>query len=312
MKLSIVVPLYNEEEGIRVFHEGLIKVLSSLKNINFSIIYVLDAPTDNTLGVISNIIDNDKSAQALLLAKRYGHQPSLMAGIEYSLNSDCIIMMDGDLQHPPELIESMIDSFKEGFDVVYTIRESTLGSSYFKSLTSKAFYRVLNFLSDSEISPNTPDFRLISNRVANYLVINVRDKNLYLRGIIANLGYKQKALLFKANERFAGRSCYSLKSSFSLAISAVLLTGKKLLYLIIYCGVAVSTVAFLFGVYMIYNYFIDREVPHGWSTTAVLISFLGGAQILMMGVIGIYISRLMDEIACKPSYLIEKIIRKSE
>ena len=307
MKLSVVIPIYNEESVISTFHASLIKNISTL-NITYKVLYVLDAPTDNSVNVLENIIHKDKSTEAIVLARRVGHQLSLLAGIEYALDADCILMMDGDMQHPPELIGEFLKEYNNGFEIVYTIRNNVNKNYIYKVLT-KVYYGLFSFFSESLSDINTPDFRLISNRVAKFVVQHSKERGLYLRGIIHSLGFKQKMIRFTAPERMIGTSKYTFKTSLKLAATGFVYAGFKPLIFMQYIGFSISFVSLILGLFFFINYFFDFTAPKGWHTIVIMLFLFGGLQILMLGIIGFYVRILIDDVRHNPKFLIDRVIK---
>lgn len=204
LKVSIVTPVFNEESVIEPFHQRTSSVLKTLHDADAVIVYVVDKSTDNTLNILKRIAALDDFTRVIALSSRFGHQMSLLAGIENSLDSDAIIMMDSDLQHPPELIPSLLSHFKEGYDVVFTIRIDTEGIGVLRKTIGNIFYSLLNKISEIPINPNAADFRLISKRVANVLSTDFSERNLFLRGVFTWIGFSQTAVTYKAQKRGGG------------------------------------------------------------------------------------------------------------
>ncbi|MEW6342882.1 MAG: glycosyltransferase family 2 protein [Pseudomonadota bacterium] len=312
LKISVVTPVFNEEEVIGHFHDRTRAVLDSLPNIEATIVFVLDRCTDNSLAVLREIVRRDSKSKLIALSSRFGHQMSLLAGIEKSLDADAIIMMDSDLQHPPELIPRMLSVYQRGFDVVYTTRQENGGAGLIREAVGKTFYKLLSKISNVPITANAADFRLISKRVASVLVNGFGEQNLFLRGIIPWMGFNQVGIEYIAEPRFAGKSKYSLSRMIRLAADGILSFSTKPLQIGIFVGVGFACLAFLFSIYAIVSYFIDRSIPSGWTTIAVLLLLFSGVQLIVIGVLGSYIGGIYQEVKRRPRYIIEEEIYHDE
>lgn len=312
LKISVVTPVFNEEEVIGHFHDRTRAVLDSLPNIEATIVFVLDRCTDNSLAVLREIVRRDSKSKLIALSSRFGHQMSLLAGIEKSLDADAIIMMDSDLQHPPELIPRMLSVYQRGFDVVYTTRQENEGAGLIREAVGKTFYKLLSKISNVPITANAADFRLISKRVASVLVNGFGEQNLFLRGIIPWMGFNQVGIEYIAEPRFAGKSKYSLSRMIRLAADGILSFSTKPLQIGIFVGVGFACLAFLFSIYAIVSYFIDRSIPSGWTTIAVLLLLFSGVQLIVIGVLGSYIGGIYQEVKRRPRYIIEEEIHHDQ
>ena len=308
IKLTVVVPVYNEEAVIQQFHTRTSGVLDALDGVESEIVYVVDRCTDNTLGVLRDIAKGDHRATILALSSRFGHQMSLLAGIEHARNSDCIIMMDSDLQHPPELIPQLLEPFRAGIDVVYTVRRDTEDVSIIRKVLGNLFYRFLGLISHVQINANAADFRLISSRVANSLSNDFQERNMFLRGLFSWMGFKQASIEYSAKRRFAGVSKYSSSRMLKLAMAGVLSFSTRPLHLGIFVGVGFAALAFLYMLVSVVIYFVDRSIPSGWTTLVTLLLLFSGVQLIVMGIIGAYIGGIYEEVKARPRYIIEEVI----
>lgn len=308
MKLAIVAPVYNEELGIQNFHKQLTEVLSKIKNTEIRIIYAVDKGEDNSLEILREIAAADAKVTVLGMSRRYGHQASLLAGIEEGQTSDATIMMDCDLQHPPILIPTLMEKFKEGFDIVYTIRQKTEGISVARKFAGNSFYCFLNMLSDIPIQANSADFRLISKRVATTLIHDFPERNLFLRGLFSWMGFPSTFVEYKALERNIGHSKYSFKRILKFATSGIISFSSKPLYMGIVLGSLVSAIAILYLFIILINFFFDSTLPSGWTSLIILILFFNGIQFIIIGIIGTYIGELYNEVKGRPRYIIEERI----
>jgi polyisoprenyl-phosphate glycosyltransferase len=306
IKLSVIAPVFNEEQGIAHFHARTRRVLDSLNEVDSTILYVVDRCTDNTINILRDLIACDGKAEMILMSSRFGHQMSLLAGIENSLDADALVMMDSDLQHPPELIPELLDNFKKGFDVVYTIRGDTADVGLIRKFVGNIFYRTLGAITQVPINANSADFRLISKRVAKTLSMGFRERNMFLRGLFSWIGFPQIGVEYTAEKRFAGYSKYSLSRMMHLAMAGILSFSTKPLQLGIFVGVGFSCLSFLLIVAAIIRYFVIQSLPNGWTTLVVLLLLFSGIQLIVLGIIGAYIGGIYDEVKGRPRYIIEE------
>lgn len=308
LKLVVVTPVFNEEEVIGHFHERTRGVLNSLEDVDATILFVVDRCTDNTLNVLRGLVADDPHAKVIALSSRFGHQMSLLAGIENSLDAEAIVMMDSDLQHPPELIPELLANFRKGFDVVYTIRRDTEDVGFVRKTVGHLFYRMLEKLSQVPINANAADFRLISSRVAKILVNGFKERNMFLRGLFSWIGFQQTGVEYVAERRFAGQSKYSFSRMLQLGISGILSFSTKPLQMGIFVGIGFAALAFIFMVINVINFFIVRTIPSGWTTLVVLLLLFSGIQLIVLGIMGAYIGGIYEEVKGRPRYIIEEEI----
>ncbi|WP_449123545.1 glycosyltransferase family 2 protein [Pseudomonas sp. MPG01] len=311
-KLTIVAPVFNEEAVIAQFHLRVSATLSTLQDVDSQIIYVVDKCTDNTLEVLRCIAKDDSRVKVLAMSSRFGHQMSLLAGIEQALEADAIVMMDSDLQHPPELIPVLINNFLEGADVVYTVRSDTLDVNPIRKALGNLFYKLLNRLSDVEINPNAADFRLISRRVAKILAEGFAERNMFLRGLFSWIGFKQVGIEYVAEKRAAGVSKYSFSRMVQLAISGILSFSTKPLQIGIFVGISFSVVACLLMFATLFTFMFDRSLPSGWTTIVMLLLLFNGIQLFVIGVLGVYLGGIYEEVKSRPRYILEEEISYRE
>jgi len=308
LKLAVITPVFNEADVIAHFHTRTRKVLDSLDDVEATILFVVDPSTDNTLDVLREIIAEDAGARALVMSARFGHQMALLAGIENSLDADAIVMMDSDLQHPPELIPELLTSFKQGNDVVYTLRRDTEDVGFFRKIAGNLFYRSLASLSEIPINANAADFRLISKRVAKTLSCGFKERNMFLRGLFSWMGFLQDGVEYVAEKRFAGESKYSLSKMIYLGMAGILSFSTKPLHVGIIVGVCFSVLSFLLIVVAIAKYFIVQSLPSGWTTLVVLLLLFSGIQLIVLGIMGSYIGGIYEEVKSRPRYIVDEEI----
>jgi dolichol-phosphate mannosyltransferase len=308
LKLTVVTPVFNEEQVITHFYARTRKVLDSMDDVEASILFVVDRCTDNTLDVLRGIVAQDPFAKVIALSSRFGHQMSLLAGIEYALDADCIVMMDSDLQHPPEIIPQLLEKFRDGIDVVYTVRRDTEDVGILRKAMGNAFYKLLGAISSAPINANAADFRLISRRVANSLSTDFQERSMFLRGLFSWMGFKQVSLEYIAERRFAGRSKYSLSGMMKLAIAGILSFSTRPLHIGIFVGVGFASLAFIYMLFSIIFYLANQSIPSGWTTIVVLLLLFSGIQLIVMGIMGAYIGGIYEEVKARPRYIIEEVI----
>jgi dolichol-phosphate mannosyltransferase len=311
-RLTVVAPVFNEEAVIEKFHMRTRAILDALDDVEADIIYVVDRCTDNTVHVLRGIAMADRRVRVLALSSRFGHQSSLLAGIEQALDSDAIVMMDSDLQHPPELIPVLLGHFKDGVDVVFTVRSDTEDVSVLRKMVGNLFYGMLNRISDVAINPNAADFRLISRRVANTLSSGFSERNMFLRGLFSWIGFKQLGVEYIAEKRAAGVSKYSFSRMIQLAMSGILSFSTKPLQIGVFVGASLAAVAFLLMLATVLNYFIDRSLPSGWTTVVTLLLLFNGVQLIVIGILGAYVGGIYEEVKRRPRYIVEEDISYHE
>lgn len=307
INLAIVVPIYNEAEVIEAFNARLMKVLRQIEDVNYKVVYVVDKCTDNTLDLLRAIVANDESIKILCLTSRFGHQASLFAGIEDSLSSDAIIMMDGDLQHPPELIPELINKYKSGYEVVYTTRVSTENINQLRKIAGNLFYKFLSKIAEFQVNPNAADFRLISKRVAIALSESFRERKLFLRGLFSWMGFDSIGVEYQAGIRMAGTSKYSFRKMIELATVAILSFSIKPLQIGIVIGLGSALLSFLLMIYLLGAYFLHESTPSGWMTLIIALLLIGGIQLIVIGIVGAYVGGIYEEVKGRPRYLIDQI-----
>jgi len=307
--LTIVTPVFNEEEVIAQFYERVSAVMTSLQeSYETKLLFVLDRSTDRTLSILRDIAVRDPRVQVLVLSSRFGHQMSLLAGIDHSRDADLIVMMDSDLQHPPEIIPRLLEQNARGNDVVYTIRQSTEDTGVVRKAAGSVFYRLLSYLSRVPISENAADFRLISGRVASLMRQEIRERNMFLRGIFSWIGFNQASVEYVAARRVAGRSKYSLSRMVGLATAAILSFSTRPLQMSIFVGLAFAALSVALVVFTVVAYFVDSSIPSGWTTIVTLLLLFSGVQLIVMGILGVYIGGIYEEVKARPHYIVDEMI----
>lgn len=310
MKLvSIVVPVYNEEDNIIHFYQAICEVFSKL-DYDFELVFVDDGSKDNSRAILLKLENEDSHVQPIFLARNYGHQTALTCGLDHA-DGEAVIMMDGDMQHPPEFIPVLLKHWEDGYEVVQTIRKSTEGVSFLKKFTSASYYKILNYLSNVHIQEGGADFRLMDRRVV-LSFRRYREHARFIRGMIGSMGYKQIQVEFVAPRRFAGVSKFSPKKMLNLALDGILAYSTLPLRFGLYAGAFSSILSvILFCSVLMDKFFYEDAVP-GWATTICCLLFFGGMQLLVLGIIGEYIGRITEEVKNRPLYLIGKEKPKDE
>ena len=303
--ISVVIPAFNEEKNIKVLYSRLLPVLSKI-DANYEVIIVDDGSRDATENVVKELHQSDAKVKLIRFSRNFGHQVALTAGLDYA-RGDAVIVMDADLQHPPELLPALVAHWRNGYEIVYTVRENTLDAGAFKKLTAKFFYKFFRLASDLEISDNVADFRLFDKKVVQAFR-SLRERTRFLRGLTSWMGFRTKGISYQAASRHAGQTKYNLRKMCSFAFDGIISFSAKPLQWAIYLGLIVSFLGFLFGLYAIYVRFFTTEAVSGWTSLVIVITFLGGIQIFLLGVIGVYLGKTYEETKQRPLYLISEVV----
>lgn len=303
-KICIVIPVCNEEKNIPVIIEA-IKATIDNTTYDYSITFVDDGSTDNTLTVLKAKSQEYSNVKFIGLSRNFGHQNALKAGIDSTdETADCVIMMDGDLQHPPELIPVLLDKWTEGHEVVFTIRKDNNRLPLFKRKTSGFFYNLLNKLSDIDLEPGAADFRLLDRNVL-HIFKNFNENDLFLRGLSKWVGFRQIAIEYIPGDRKSGTTKYTIKKMLRFALQGITSFSTKPLYIAAYLGFAFSMLSILYVPYIIYSYFFDKPIS-GWSSLIATIAFFGGLQLMILGIIGLYLGKLFMQSKNRPHYIVRE------
>ena len=302
--LSVVVPCYNEEPVIAQTHERLIAVLGAITDSDFELIYVDDGSRDGTLDVLAAIQRTDTRVRVIALSRNFGHEIATTAGLTEA-TGDAVALIDADLQDPPEVLPEMLDRWRQGADVAYGKRIRRDGETAVKRLTSRIFYRLLNRLADVPIPHDTGDFRLMDRRVVDaFLAMPERDR--FVRGMVAWVGFRQEPVLFHRNPRAAGKTSYTLRQLVHLATDSILSFSVLPLRLATWMGFLAALLALLGMLYgIVIRLLTDQWIP-GWAALFVAILFMGGVQLVLIGVLGEYIGRIYGEVKQRPLYLVRE------
>ncbi|MHB1394730.1 MAG: glycosyltransferase family 2 protein [Clostridia bacterium] len=304
--ISIVVPMYYEEKVAEECYKRLKSVMDTC-GYEYELVFVNDGSRDGTLDILERIAGNDKNVKVLGFSRNFGHQVAVTAGIDKARGS-ALVIIDADLQDPPELIPEMLKLWEQGYEVVYAKRKRRKGESIFKRATAGLFYRLLDKLSDTRIPLDTGDFRLIDAKVADELR-KMREKNRFLRGMVSWIGFKQIPVEYEREERFAGETKYPLKKMLKLALDGIISFSSKPLKLSQYLGLFAVICAMAIFIYSVaYRIVGGKNLVSGWASIMTTVAFLGGVQLISIGILGEYIGRMYDESKGRPLYIIEKEI----
>ena len=298
--LSVVIPVYNEEGNIPELCRQVTDVLRSM-DVRYEILLVDDGSNDGTWSAICEGSSGYDEIEGIRLSRNFGHQHALLAGLSHA-RGDAVISMDGDLQHPPRMIPSLFEKWEEGFDIVNTVREDDATTSRFKKMTSSCFYKLFSSMTGVGLTQGSSDFRLIDARVLEVL-FEFRDVDIFLRGAVQWLGFRCATVPYNANRRFSGKSKYPLAKMSKFALGAVVSFSDKPLWMGIWLGLATSLIAAGELVYILIRYFQGATLP-GWGSTVGIISFLFGILFIILGIIGIYISRIHKSLQGRPRFVV--------
>ncbi|WP_199535963.1 glycosyltransferase family 2 protein [Dyella solisilvae] len=302
-RLSIVVPAYNEAAVLKTFHARLCSVLDELP-LDCNVLYVDDGSADDTWALIEELAARDPRVGALKLSRNFGKEAALTAGLDH-VDADAAVVIDADLQDPPELIPSLVEQWRAGYDVVYATRTARAGETGFKRFTASMFYRSMERLSDTRVPRDTGDFRLLSRRALDALH-QLRERQRFMKGLFAWIGYRQTAVYYLREPRQAGNTKWNYWRLLQLAIEGITSFSTAPLRLATWVGVLSSLLAFVYGLWVFGKAVLFGDPVHGYPSLMVVILFLGGVQLLALGVIGEYLGRSYAESKQRPLYFIEE------
>ncbi len=305
--VSIIIPCYNEQESINEAYSRVTAALKGDWNNGYEILFINDGSTDASLDILKQLAQQDNKVKLLSFSRNFGHQAAIGAGIAHS-KGDVAIILDTDLQDPPELFENMVQQYrKNDCNVVYGVRKERKGEGFFKKLTARLFYRLLNRLSGMDLNTDTGDFRLIDRKVMDAFN-NFSEKNKYIRGIISWMGFKQIPLYYTREARQHGKTKYTLKKMLHLAGIGMFYFSKKPLKAALTAGFISMLIGIVLTVWVLYVQFSGGFTVPGWASTIITIIFFGGVQLLTIGVVGEYIGNILDEVKNRPEYIIDEKI----
>ncbi|MBO0936119.1 glycosyltransferase family 2 protein [Fibrella sp. HMF5335] len=298
--ISLVVPAFNEEENLPVLVERLRDVMEPLGP--YEILIIDDGSTDQTKAVLRQLSQVHDELRFISFSRNFGHQMALRAGYEHARGA-CAISLDADLQHPPELIPTLVQKWREDFEVVYTVRKPDPTLSWRKRFTSRNFYKLLRAASDLELEDGAADFRLLDRKVIDTLK-SFKENDLFLRGMISWVGFRQCRIEYEPAARFAGTTKYSFKKMFQLAVMGITSFTTKPLYASVVLGLLMALFSTLFGLEVLYEYFFTDGIVSGYTTVVLLTLLIGGAQFIVIGIIGVYLGKTFVEVKQRPPYII--------
>lgn len=305
MLLSIIIPIYNEEANIEELYKRLNNALESF-DFKSEIIFINDGSKDKSLAKLEQLNKMDDRIKIISFSRNFGHQVAISAGIDYA-NGEAAIIMDGDLQDPPEIIPKLVKKYFEGYEVIYATRKSRQ-DTFFKKITAALFYRLINTLSETKIPQDTGDFRLIDKKVIDNLRL-VKERSRFIRGLTSWIGFRQTAVEFERDKRYGGKSGYPISKMIKLATDSITSFSYKPLRLASYIGFIAALIGFLGGIYAILLKIAEPSATVlGWTTTMIAIFFMGGVQLIILGIIGEYLGRIYTETQNRPLYIIDRKI----
>jgi dolichol-phosphate mannosyltransferase len=297
--------MYNEEAVIPETYRRLTSVMEGFGE-PYELLFINDGSRDRTGEILRELCKSDRRVKLIDFARNFGHQIAITAGMDYAAG-ECMVIIDGDLQDPPELIPDMIKLWRQGYEVVYGKRLSREGETFFKKFTAKCFYRILRRMTDVDIPVDTGDFRLIDRKVSEALK-QLPERNRYVRGLMSWVGYKQVAIEFQRSERFAGETKYPLKKMIKLAMDGIMSFSYKPLKIATYVGSIISFVSFFYLIaVLVQRIFWPESVQSGWASLIAVSLFFNGIILLILGIIGEYIGRIYDEAKGRPLYIISRL-----
>lgn len=308
IQLSVIVPVYKEEANIQPFLDRIVSILTKM-NLRYEIVFCLDPSPDQTEQVIQKAIDENPNIKLFVFSRRFGQPAATMAGILFCQGESCVVI-DVDLQDPPELIEAMYEKLQEGYDVIYAKRISRKGETLIKRFISYLGYKLINKLSDVQIPRNTGDFRIMTRRVIEELR-HMNEMHGFLRGLVAYVGFKQSFVEYHRDARYAGKGNYNrLTGSLKIGLNGLISFSSRPLQMMSLAGAILAGFSFILGLWYVLQKLMHFQLTPGLSTTVLMISFFSGVQLLSLGLIGEYIGRIYEEVKGRPMFIVDKIIRK--
>lgn len=301
--ISIVVPCYNEEETVTIFYDTVIKIIDSLTDYRFEIVFVNDGSRDKTVEIIKGLREKDARVSLVDFSRNFGKESAMLAGFE-AAEGDAVIIMDVDLQDPPSLIPQMIAEWEDGYDVVYTRRKNRDGEPPIRSFFSNMFYKIINKMSAVEIVNGARDYRIMSRRAVDSL-LQLQEKDRFSKGLFMWVGYNSKVLEFDHVDRSAGQTKWSFFKLFGYAIGGIVSFSDFPLRIASFIGMIISGTSFAFLIYVLIKNLVFQNPVSGWASMVSIILFLGGIQLIVLGVMGEYIGRIFNEVKSRPNYIVK-------
>lgn len=304
--ISVVVPVYNDEEVIEAFYERAADVLKGIDGFDYQLVFVDDGSGDRSPELLKGLAARDSAVKVVVLSRNFGHGTAVTAGIDVS-DGDLVVLIDSDLQDPPELIVEFLKKWREGYDVVYGVRTKREGETWFKRATASLFYRVLSRMSAVEIPEDVGDYRMMTRRFVNELQ-RLGERDRFVRGLVSWVGFEQIGVPYERDARYAGESKYTLRKLFRFARDGITSFSTMPLRMVMYAGFAASALAFLYMLSVFIQKWAGVAEVRGWPTMMIAILFLGGIQLISLGVIGEYIGRIFNEVKGRPIYVVKEVV----
>lgn len=309
-QLSIIVPVYKEAANIKPFLTRMEAVLNKM-NLTYDIIFCLDPSPDNTESIIQAEIERNPNIKLILFSRRFGQPSATMAGILYCQGQACVVI-DVDLQDPPELIDAMYQKLNDGYEVVYAKRKSRKGETLVKRVISYFGYKLINKLSDVQIPRNTGDFRIMTRKVIEE-IRRLNESHGFLRGLVAYVGFKQAFIEYDRDPRFAGKGNYNrITGSLKIGLNGLISFSSRPLQMMSIAGASIAAFSFLLGAFYVLQKIYGIQLTPGLSTTVIIVTFFSGVQLLCLGLMGEYVGRIYDEVKRRPMYIVDKVVDKKE
>ncbi|MEN3184080.1 MAG: glycosyltransferase family 2 protein [Atribacterota bacterium] len=309
VRFSVVVPVFNEEEVLPETYHRLTGVMEGL-GAPYEIVFVDDGSKDQSPRILDELAQRDPRVRVIHFSRNFGHQAAITAGMDYA-RGEAVIVIDADLQDPPEVIPEMVAKWQEGYEVVYGKRMKREGETLFKRFTASFFYRLLRFMTDIDIPLDTGDFRLVDRKVVEVMKL-LREKNRFIRGLVAWVGFRQIALPYVRHRRFAGTTKYPLRKMLKLAWDGITAFSNKPLKVAAYLGLALSLFSFLYLVVIVVTKLLGKSTVPGWASLAVINLFFSGVILIMLGVMGEYLGRIYDEAKNRPLYVVDRVVERKD
>jgi dolichol-phosphate mannosyltransferase len=303
MLVSLVVPVFNEAGVIGMFYDRARRALEAQEGVSYEIVFVDDGSSDGSYQQLAVFASENPRVRVLKLSRNFGHQIAITAGLDHA-RGDCVVIIDADLQDPPELIASMLEQWRQGFDVVYGVRSERAGESAMKLATASAFYRLLRRMTSIEIPQNVGDFRLMSRRVVDQLRL-LREKDRFVRGLVSWVGFKQTGIAYVRDRRYGGQTKYPYRKMIKFAFDGITSFSTAPLKLATWTGYAAALLAVLY----LFSVFVQKLLGYtveGWATIMVAMLFMGSVQLICLGILGEYLGRIFNEVKSRPMYVIEE------
>ncbi|MBM3267170.1 MAG: glycosyltransferase family 2 protein [Candidatus Sericytochromatia bacterium] len=301
--LSVVVPIFNEEAIVPELHSRLTSALGAIGE-TYEVLLINDGSRDRSLDLMRAAAAADSRVRVVDLSRNFGHQIAITAGMDYA-RGKAVVVIDADLQDPPEVIAKLVARWREGYQVVYAVREHRVGETAFKKVTAAAFYRLIRRITNVDIPVDTGDFRLMDRSVVDALK-RIREKHRFVRGLVSWVGFRQTGVTYVRQERFAGETKYPLRKMLKFAFDGITSFSFVPLQMATYLGFAVSGLSFLAICWVLVETLVFHETVQGWSSLMVAVLFLGGIQLMTIGLIGEYVGRIYDEVKGRPLYLVRE------